>query len=131
MSDRLIFSVLGEPVGKERARSRVVLTKTGKHVPVHYTPPNTEDYERKVRIVCQAAVSRSRWSWTDEHRFALLIKVFRTHEGKGFDLDNHVKSVSDAINKVAFKDDRYVRHIAAWLQQDAARPRVEVQVVKL
>jgi Holliday junction resolvase RusA-like endonuclease len=36
--------------------------------------------------------------------------------------------VSDAINGIAFPDDRYVRTIVAALAQDRERPRVEVEV---
>ena len=55
-----------------------------------------------------------------------------TDEGKGGDLDNVVKAVSDGINGIAFDDDRYIRGIgAAFGDPDPARPRLEVEVRKL
>ncbi len=128
---KLSFVVPGEPVGKARARARVVRTKTGGAFASFYTPAQTRAYEEGVRLVCQAAVARVRWAWSPKDRFALSIHVYRKHEGAGSDLDNYVKAASDAINGVAFPDDRYVRELVATLAQDAERPRVEVVVTRI
>jgi crossover junction endodeoxyribonuclease RusA len=128
-ADVLRFVVEGEPVPKGRARTRVVTPKGGKAFASHYTPPETKAYEERVALLCRVAVAGARWAWTDKDRFTLLVQVFRTHEGKGGDLDNYVKAISDAINGVAFGDDRYIRGIGASLQPpDPKRPRVVVEV---
>lgn len=131
MSAVLRFVVPGEPVPKGRARTRVVTTRGGKAFASHYTPGETKAYEERVALLCRVAVAGARWAWTKADRFALVVQVYRAHEGKGGDLDNYVKAISDAINGVAFGDDRYVRGIGAALQEpDPARPRVEVEVRK-
>ena len=79
----------------------------------------------------QAACSASGWRCADGDRFELIVRVFRTYDGKGGDLDNYVKAVSDAINGIAFPDDRYVRSLTASLHQDREEPRVEVEVRRL
>jgi len=127
----LRFTIPGEPVPKGRARTRVVTTKGGKSFASHYTPAETKAYEQKVALLCQAAVSAQRWLWSPKDRFAVTVHVFRTHEGKGGDLDNYIKAVSDAINGIAFADDRYIRAVNAAMAQDAERPRVEVVVTRI
>ena len=129
--DDLRFTIPGEPVPKGRARTRVVTTKAGKSFATHYTPADTKAYEQKVALLCQAAVAAHRWLWSPKDRFAVTVHVFRTHEGKGGDLDNYSKACLDAINGVAFPDDRYVRELTATLEQDAEQPRVEVVVIRI
>jgi crossover junction endodeoxyribonuclease RusA len=119
----LRFIIPGEPVAKGRARTRVV----GKFAK-HYTPAETRRYERSAALVCQEAAVEAGWSPGKKARFVLCVTVYRIHDGKGGDLDNYVKAVSDAINGIAFPDDRYVRTIVAALAQDRERPRVEVEV---
>lgn len=127
----LRFIVPGEPVPKGRARTRVVTTKAGKSFATHYTPAETKAFEQKVALLCQAAVAAHRWLWSPKDRFAVTVRIFRKHEGAGGDLDNYVKAVSDAINGVAFGDDRYVRELVASLVQDVEQPRVEVVVTRI
>lgn len=126
----LAFHVPGEPVPKGRARSRAVTTKAGKSFVAHYTPEATRAFEDRVRLVCQSAVAGARWAWTPKDRFALTLRVFRMHEGKGGDVDNYVKAVGDAMNGAAFADDRHVRAVFATVAQDAERPRVEITLRK-
>lgn len=128
MSAALAFDIPGEPVPKARARSRVVRTAGGKAFAKHYTPGETKAYEQAIAFRCRAAASAVRWAPREGDRYALTVRVYRTHEGKGGDLDNYVKTVSDAINGIAFPDDRYVRQVSAELHRDPARPRVEVVV---
>jgi Holliday junction resolvase RusA-like endonuclease len=130
MNHRLAFVVPGQPIAKGRARSRAVTTKTGKQFVQHYTPKETVAYEQRVALFCQSAVSAARWLWAPQDRFGLSVRIYRTHEGTGGDLDNLVKAVLDAINGIAFADDRYVRRLAAELSQDAVNPRVEVEITR-
>lgn len=131
MSDTLSFICEGEPVPKGRARSRVVRTKSGKQFVQHYTPKETASFEQRGRIICQLAVNSARWTWSDDDRFAVTIAVYRTHEGKGGDVDNYGKSCSDFMNGIAFSDDRYVREMHITLAQDKANPRLEVTVTRI
>lgn len=131
MTEKLFLVVLGEPVPKGRARSRAVTTKAGKTFVSHFTPKATRAYEDKIKVTCQMAVNLARWTWTKADRFRVIINVYRTHEGAGGDIDNTGKACLDAINKVAFADDRYVRELGMRLRQDASRPRVEITVTKI
>jgi Holliday junction resolvase RusA-like endonuclease len=126
------FVVEGEPVPKGRARSAVQHASGGKVFVRHYTPAETEAYEERVRVVAQCAVAQAGWWTAKADRFSVLVRVFRRYEGKGGDLDNYVKSAIDAmIRGVVLPDDRYVRGIGASLFEDAARPRLEVEVRKI
>lgn len=131
MTDVLRFTVEGEPVPKGRARTRVVTPRNGKAFASFYTPGETRAYEERVALLARVAVAGARWTWTKADRFSVIVRVYRTHEGKGGDLDNYLKAIADAINGIAFSDDRYVRGIgAAFGEPTPARPRVEVEVRK-
>lgn len=131
MTGALAFFVNGEPVAKGRARSRVVTPRVGKAFASHYTPPTTRAYEAMVRLRAQSAAALVRWTWSDKDRFALRVIVYREHEGRGGDLDNYVKAIGDALNGVAFPDDRRVRELRVTLRRDPERPRVYVEVRKI
>jgi crossover junction endodeoxyribonuclease RusA len=117
----LRFVVDGEPVPKGRARARVV----GPFAKI-YTPASTRAYESVVRLVCQAAVSGTRWTWTDKDRFEVQIEVYRSRQIG--DADNFAKSCLDGMNGIAFDDDRHVHRLVVALHVDRVRPRVEVVV---
>lgn len=127
----LAFTVPGEPVPKGRARSRVIAGGSGKAFATHFTPKETRAYERKIAESCRYAVNLARWTWAKADRFRVVVRVFRKHEGAGGDCDNYGKSALDAINKLAFSDDRYVREFGVRLQQDPVNPRIEITVTKL
>ena len=126
MTTRLRVEIPGEPVAKGRPRTRVV--PGAKPFARIYTPSETIAYEKHVRTLAQLAVNQQRWAPPKNARFRLLITVYRTHEGRGGDADNYAKGISDALNGVAFEDDRYVRDLAVMLRQDAERPRVGGEV---
>jgi Holliday junction resolvase RusA-like endonuclease len=128
----LRFVVPGEPVGKMRARTFVRMRRDGKPFATTTTPEKTRSYEAKVRTLCAIAVNQARWLTSKSDRFAIRLRVFRTHEGAGADLDNVIKSVADAIQGpgLAMPDDRYVRRISAALLKDASNPRVEVEILR-
>lgn len=130
MTDVLRFVVEGEPVPKGRARTRIVTPRNGKSFATHYTPGDTKAYEQKVALLARVAVAGARWTWTERDRFDVVLRVFRTHEGKGGDADNYFKSAADGMNRIVFSDDARVRGIGVSLAQDAVRPRLEVTVRK-
>ena len=77
------FVVPGEPVPKQRARAG----KGGRF----YTPKETENYERAVRMV---ATSARPTGWPMRCRYHVEMVVFRSARG---DLDNYAKTI-DALN---------------------------------
>lgn len=133
MTDLLTFTVPGEPVGKMRARTFVRNRKDGSPFVTTMTPDKTRGYESKVKTLCALAVNAARWTATRKDRFAITLRVYRTHEGAGPDLDNVIKCVGDSIqgDGLAMPDDRYIRSIEATMGQDAARPRVEVEIRRM
>ena len=117
------FTVYGEPVPKARARHRF----TGKFVQ-SYTPKKTKDYESEVAIMAKAAMGSSEPletpiavhiyvtfavppSYTKKRLEACLSGSER--HTKRPDLDNIVKSVTDGMNGIVFKDDSQIVSIHA------------------
>jgi crossover junction endodeoxyribonuclease RusA len=73
-----------------------------------YTPKETADCEKQIQIIARGACRRGRNS-TFQGPVALLLDL-AAHRG---DLDNRIKTVSDALNKILYKDDRQIKRIVA------------------
>lgn len=134
---RQFFTIPGQPQGKARART---VSQGGR---VHsYTPPKTAAYERliaecykesfpsaeayqgavQVAIHAFYAVPKS---WAKEKRKQALAGMIPVLVRS--DIDNVCKLVMDALNGIAWVDDKQV----VWLQADkqyGAEPRVEVEI---
>lgn len=125
----LRFVVPGEPVGKERARVFSRTKGDGGTITRAVTPPKTRAYEDKIRTVAQIAVNQSKWTWSEDDRFSIIVRIHRTHFDAGGDASNVLKCLEDACNRITWSDDRYVRGIGvAILDPDPKNPRVEVEV---
>jgi len=119
--DELTFVVNAPPVSKMRPR----LARNGRV----YTPGKTRDYEYLVRDVAIRAAGACKWEAADA--FYALEVEFNRAKAIG-DLDNYVKSVSDALNGVVWPDDRRVRLIAARVNDDKkSPPRASVRITKI
>ena len=130
----LRFTVEEDPRGKARPRF-------GGHI---YTPAATVKYEKRVKAACQDAMRRSRTACLGVPcvvaiRFRLKpavshAKRTRAHMLSGavgmtgrYDIDNQAKAILDALNKVAFVDDRLI--VRLWLSKVAAEtPGADVMV---
>jgi Holliday junction resolvase RusA-like endonuclease len=110
---RLAFCVPGNPVPKGRPRFF-----RGHAV----TPRETRAAEEVVKLCARRAGSRPR-----DGEVALSL-VFYRRTRQACDLDNLVKLVSDALNGVAFADDRQIVLLRAEKRIDAEHPRTEVEV---
>lgn len=112
----------GEPVGKGRPRH----TKTGRV----YTPRSTREYERRIAAEWVAAGALTHGATRGLTLFVTAIYTrpkahFRKHGGLSAagkrseypttttDLDNIVKIASDALNGLAYIDDRQINTIVA------------------
>lgn len=95
------FTVGGEPVSKARAR-------VGKHGT--YTPEKTAAAEEKIGWEFRRAVGPHEPD--AEHLYAVTA-AFYSATRRRRDVDNMLKLVLDAMNKVAWKDDAQVVEIAA------------------
>lgn len=129
------FIIPGEPVAKGRPR----VTKWGT-----YTPEKTKNYETLVRelyiiqhgqtllegelevkIKAYFTIPKS----TSKKKKALMIgKDIRPT--KKPDIDNVMKSVTDALNEIAYKDDSQI--VSATVSKYySEEPRVEVEISKI
>lgn len=124
----LSFIVVGEPIGKERAR---VVRKPGQRTRA-ITPGGTRAYEDRVRWCGRSAAAKQKWSFSDDDRFEVTVHVLRRYRDKGPDADNVLKAVLDALNGVAYRDDAHVRTIHVDVKQRTARESsVHVRVRKI
>ncbi len=91
----------GRPVPKQRPRV-AVRWRGWRMVEAHaYTPRETREYEEQVRLAALAAGARPL-----EGDVALEVHVYV--RGRHGDWDNTGKVISDALNGVAYRDDRQV-----------------------
>jgi Holliday junction resolvase RusA-like endonuclease len=141
MSASIVFSVMGKPVPKARAR----VTRSG-HA---YTPAKTKDYERLVQdvaiiemkklvdadpdynlysgplVMMLAVYMPVPKSWSkSKTEMALAGAIAPTSKP---DLDNVVKSVSDALNKICYVDDSQIVDLIVS-KRYSLYPRVDVVI---
>ncbi|ELK47205.1 RusA family crossover junction endodeoxyribonuclease [Halobacillus sp. BAB-2008] len=134
------FTVLGEPVAQGRPRAGK--SKNGKTV--LYDPPKSKGFKQYVGLVA----SQHAPSELLEGPLSVKVKVYkpslkssskkRTAEAEAGlfrpvtkpDVDNYVKGIKDALNKVIWNDDSQVVEltVSKWY---SAKPRVEVQIMEL
>lgn len=113
------FEVIGDIKGKARPRVNTYTCKA-------YTPENTKDYELlikqyfklkypryvplenrvAVKIIAQFKIPKSATK-----KDKLLIEEGKLSPAKKPDIDNIIKIVLDALNKMAFKDDNQITKI--------------------
>lgn len=119
----LTFWVDGCPVPKQRART--VRTKTGKVV--SFTPKRTARWEGLVRLAAQAACSACGWQPTRGFYDVTLTIYPARRTG---DVDNHAKSVLDAMNAVVFPDDSSIRKLTVQREDVGVGLGVMVRVTR-
>lgn len=134
------FTILGEPMGKERPRFR----RVGNYVQT-YTPAKTKNYETKVRD------SYYRENMNTRHMtgaieaeiygvFPIPVSVSKKVRAKmesgeepytkKVDADNLAKIVLDALNGVAYEDDKQITKLTVT-KVYGTDPRVEVRLREL
>jgi crossover junction endodeoxyribonuclease RusA len=107
------FVIPGNPIPKERPR--VVKGHT-------YTPKRTLDAEQVVKLYAR----RARVPRLSGH--VKLTASFFRDSAQPCDLDNLVKLVSDALNGIAFGDDRQIVWLSALKAIDRENPRTIVEI---
>ena len=141
------FTVMGVPIGKERART-VTLPNGMRR---SYTPKKTKDYESLIAYeykrqcsefygdmenskLKQAVVLKIDIyfsipkSYSKGKRLAAECNLIRPT--KKPDIDNVVKSVLDALNGVAYKDDTQVTELSVRKWWTADNDRIDVWIDK-
>lgn len=107
------FTLDGNPIPK--ARPRVV----NGHA---YTPRETRQAEQDIRTAAKLSGVR---------RLSGDIKLsvaFYRSSAHACDVDNLAKLVQDALNGIAYEDDRQIICLSALKTIDRARPRTEVEI---
>lgn len=124
MSGALVirFTVEGRPVPKGRPRVVTVTRASRAHA---YTPASTKVYETLIG-----------WTYREPAGalppatglIALFVKVYEDATQHAGDLDNYVKIVGDALNGIAWADDKQVVILRAEMHRNAGRARLEVGI---
>lgn len=137
MQESNAITIFGEPVGKGRPR----FARTGAYVRA-YTPDKTRQYEENVATIYRLrkgqhfgaepvtlkvdayfAVPKSA---SKKAREAMLSG--ETPCMKKPDADNIIKCIADALNGVAYDDDKQITNVV-FSKQYSESPRVEITVI--
>lgn len=114
---RYRFEIPGPPVPWQRAgRGR-----GGQH----FTPEKTRLYQRKVKLCAMTAGVRPLTGPV------VLSVMFYVADARARDGDNLQKTIQDALNGLAYQDDRQVREWHGSVQVDKERPRAVVTLEPL
>lgn len=119
MSDIALFSVVGEPVPKERPR--VVKGRT-------YTPAKTLDAEARIAWAFRADVKG--WKVDADSRFGVSMAFWNKTKHRR-DIDNLVKTVLDGLNGIVWADDYQVHEIVASKHQAPDEPLTVIRIYRL
>ena len=131
------FTVPGQPFSKQRPRAMIAGKGDTAHIR-EYTPIETVNYETLVKLAFMAKYP-GHTPWDYDTPVRATIKCFfippkgkraRGHCCTKQDADNCAKSVLDALNQIAYADDRQVAdlHVTKeWSEQ----PRVFISMEEL
>lgn len=117
---KITFEVPGNPQGKGRARA----FRRGNFIG-HYTPENTANYENLIKVCYIKAVEKLAQKMTEKPLKISITAVFdipqsysrtkaqqalegQTKPSKKPDCDNIGKVVADALNQIAYPDDKNI-----------------------
>jgi Holliday junction resolvase RusA-like endonuclease len=107
------MTVLGNPIPWERARSRGAQ---------HFTSPRSRAHKARIQVHAkQAKLPRL----TGPLR---LSATFYRESAQACDVDNLAKAVQDALNGIAYEDDRQIVHLTAVKALDRVNPRTEIVI---
>ena len=134
--------VAGQPMGKQRARTRTVNTKAGKSFVMSYTPKKTLNYETYIKelfvikypgfIIMEDAISVDVMAYliipmskSKKQKEAMLNgDIFPTTRPDG---DNILKVCLDALQGICFKNDSQIIR-GSFKKIYSNTPRVEIMV---
>lgn len=112
MEDSFSLVVPGDPVAKQRPRK-------GRHGNF-YTPAKTREAETKISVMALAEIKKQHYNGDHFDEEVLLEITFYCKNHRNIDVDNCAKLVMDALNGVAYKDDRQVIGLTATKFTSAA-----------
>ena len=127
MSQRLAFTIPGNPMPKGRPRFRRARLGAGGHT---YTPTRTRHYEETARTLSLQAVALARWRIDPKARYALTVRLYFAN-ARRVDVDNCAKACGDSLMPFVMNDDSAIYEWHAYKYMDPANPRAEVTVETL
>lgn len=119
LARRVFVEILGDPVPK--GRPRTVTTKTGKSRT--FTPTRTAEYEEQIGYVWVADLGRP-----EPFVGPVAVTIHVRERVYPSDLDNYVKVALDALNELAWADDKQVVSITATIERHSASPGLTVEI---
>lgn len=137
----MFFTIFGKPFGKQRPRVRIA-----SNFAQIYTPKKTVEYENfiKLSFLEAAKLDQNLFDRKGPLKINILAyypipknmpkKVQQKALAKEIcpmkkpDLDNCIKTICDALNKIAYDDDTQIVQIAAQKFYDL-NPRVEIEIL--
>lgn len=93
--------------------------------PRTYKNPTAVSYSELVATKAQLQCLNQGWRPTDQATAVTMRFFFPTRAG---DLSNRIKVVEDALNGIAWRDDKQTKEMHLFRELDRTRPRVEILV---
>lgn len=132
------LTIYGEPVAQGRARSTIITAKTGKQFVSHYDPAKSRNYKEFIQR--QIIINGPPGKLLDEP-LVLSCRVYRLKPKSKSkkviypvtkpDLDNYIKSIKDAMNKIVIRDDSIiVGYKEIWKFYTLKLPRVVLELYR-
>lgn len=135
------FTIPGEPRGKGRPRFR---KQNGCNYVKPYTPEETANYENLIKVMYANTVGNAK---LEGPLMVIIVAYFAIPQSKSkrvkeemrsgevlptvkFDVDNITKVVLDALNKIAFDDDKQVTRLVVDKRYSDI-PEVRVSITEL
>lgn len=115
----LRFTVPGRPIPCGRPK----VARGGRRT---FMPARTQDYKKTITEAARAALEQTPNFDANAQAYAVSIVVWRAV--RTGDWDNFGKSVCDAVNAVAYPDDRLIEDGHVQLRIDRKNPRVDVEI---
>ena len=144
--DVVRFTVFGEPVAKERARTVATISRRGRKSTHSYTPDKTANQEQNIALVYKSIYHGACFQrgislclsatfffkipkrTSKKNRDAMLAGEIRPAHRP--DVDNCIKTVADGLNKVLYEDDsQIVEMTGRKFYSDT--PRTEICVARV
>ena len=141
------FTVYGEPVPKERARTVTDVKPNGKKVTHSYTPENTSIHEQKIALVYKSIYHGFKFregvpllfavdvylpipKRTSKRKVEAMIAGEIRPVGHVGDVDNYEKCAADALLKIAYEDDCQIVEMTGR-KFYSEQPRTEIYIASL
>ena len=136
------FTVNAVPIAQPRRRTRVMMIR-GRALATNYTPKKApvQDFKASVRMAASEAYQGEPLSGPLTLRCIFILprpgrlmwktrQMPRERHITKPDVDNLLKSVTDALNQLLWRDDSQVAEVFAekWIAAGDEQPHVEIQV---